>query len=68
MTRFMFSLVGTSQTPILELPVYSAAQLNAAISRARFIDGMMVQIDGEVVNVPVLIPVSRIQMIMELPE
>jgi hypothetical protein len=64
----MFSLVGTSQTPILELPVYNAAELNTAIARARFIDGTMVQIDGEAVNVPVLIPVSRIQMIMELPE
>ena len=39
MTRFMFSLVGTSQTPILELPVYSAAQLNAAM-RASIVNNM----------------------------
>lgn len=64
----MFSLIGTPQTPVLELPVYNAAELNAAIARARFVDGMMVEIDGQPVNVPVLIPVSRIQMIMELPE
>ena len=68
MARFMFALIGTHQTPILELPVSSVAELNMAIARTRFIDGLMVEIDGEGANCPVLIPVSRIQMIMELPE
>ena len=68
MARFMFALVGTSQAPVLELPVASVAELKAAISRARFIDGVMVEIDGQGVHCPVLIPACRIQMIMELSE
>lgn len=68
MARFMFALIGTPQTPILDLPVRTVAELNQAIARARFVDGLMVEIDGEGVHCPVLIPVSRIQMVMELPE
>lgn len=68
MARFKFSLIGTPQAPILDLPVSNVAELHAAIGRARFIDGEMVEVDGEVVRCRVLIPVGRIQMVFEVTE
>jgi hypothetical protein len=68
MARFMFALVGTPQRPVLDLPESDLGELQHSLGAARFIGGRMVQIDGGAVDTIVLIPVSRIQMIMELTE
>ena len=68
MARFKFALVGASQMPVLELPERNLGELHQAISRARFIGGRLVEIDGDAADSVVLIPVSRIQMILELAE
>jgi hypothetical protein len=68
MARFRFSLVGTPQRPILDIAVRDLGELHHALARARFIEGRMVEIDGEATDLPVLIPANRIQIVMELPE
>jgi hypothetical protein len=68
MARFKFSLVGSPQRPVLEIEVRDLGELHHAISGARFIEGRMVEIDGELTDCSVLIPANRIQIVMELPE
>ena len=68
MARFKFALVGTPQMPVLELPERDLGELHHAIGSARFIGGRMVEIGGAAVDSIVLIPVGRIQMILELSE
>jgi hypothetical protein len=54
--------------PVLDLPERDLGELHHAIGSARFLGGRMVEIDGNPVDSIVLIPVSRIQMILELAE
>ncbi|MFL6758566.1 hypothetical protein [Sphingomonas sp.] len=68
MTRFKFCMIGTPQSPILEMEARNVAELHHWIARARYIEGRMVEIAGEATDCPVLIPANRIQIVMELPE
>lgn len=64
MARFKFYMVGTSDTPALELPFANVRELNEVITRSRFIKGhMQVSEDGE--RCGVLVPTARIQLVME---
>ena len=62
---FKFFMTGTSEAPVLDLPVNNLSELHAHANRARFLEGEMVEIDGRGVSCRVLIPVSRIQMVAE---
>lgn len=68
MARFEFCLIGTSQRPVLEIDARDVGDLHDAMARARFIEGRMVQIEGEPLDCRVLIATHRIQMVLELPE
>jgi len=65
MARFKFCLVGSSQAPVLELPMRDVSELHAALSVSKFVEGLMVEIDGEVTACAVLIPTSRVLIVME---
>lgn len=68
MGRFKFCLIGSPQSPIVEIGVRHLCDLHLSIGRARFIEGRMIEIDGEAMDCPVLIPANRIQIVIELPE
>lgn len=68
MAKFRFCLIGTPQAPVLEIDVGNISELHHWISRARFIEGRMIRIDGEPTDCPVLIPTNRVQMIFEIAE
>lgn len=63
MARFKFFLIGSCDTPVLELPMADVGHLHDAISRARFIEGEMDMGDGT--HSGVLIPISRVQLIQQ---
>lgn len=65
MAAFKFFLVGTNEAPVLEVEADTLAQLSEIAARSRFIEGRMVEVDGEGVSCGALIPVSRIQLIAE---
>lgn len=65
MTRFKFCLVGSPQAPILELPMVDVSELHVALARSKYVEGRMVEIDGHETDCPVLIPTSRILMVMD---
>lgn len=68
MGRFKFCLIGTPQSPVLELEAEDVRELHYAIARSRYIEGRMVEIDGEPTDCDVLIPANRIQMIFGMVE
>ena len=68
MARFKFCLVGSPQAPVLELPVEDLTHLHARLAAAKFVEGRMVAIDDNATNCDVLIPTSRILMILAEPE
>jgi len=65
MARFKFFLIGTNEAPVLEMEATSLRQLNEDVSRNRFIEGHMVEINGRGEDRGVLIPTARIQFIAE---
>lgn len=66
MARFRFCLVGTSQSPIVDVQQSNLSELGDAMARQRFLEGVIVGIDGHDGECGVLIPVNRIQMISEV--
>ena len=56
--------MGSPQSPVLELPASSIAQLHVRLAGAKFVEGRMVSIDGSATSCDVLIPVSRILMVL----
>lgn len=66
MATFRFFLVGTSQSPIVEVEHANLQDLHATIECRRFLLGKMTEIDGYDVGCGVLIPINRIQMISEI--
>lgn len=68
MGRFKFCLIGSPQAPILELHARNVCELHHSLGCSRYIEGRMVEIEGEPTDCPVLIPANRIQIVMELPE
>ena len=65
MARFKFCLIGSSQAPVLELPMADVSELHDALSVSKYVEGRMVEIDGQATCCPVLIPTNRILMVME---
>lgn len=65
MARCKFCLIGASQAPVLELEADNTSELHHAIAYRRYIEGRMVEIDGEATDCSVMIPANRIQMIIE---
>ena len=41
------------------------SELHAALSVSKYVEGLMVEIDGHATRCPVLIPTSRILMVMD---
>lgn len=68
MGKFRFCLVGTPQSPVLELEARDVRELHHSLARTRFIEGRMVEIDGEPTDCEVLISANRVQMIFEIAE
>lgn len=64
MAQFRFCLIGSPQSPVLELPADSMTHLHARLAGAKFVEGRMVSIDGTVTSCDVLIPVGRILMVL----
>lgn len=65
MALFKFFLIGSSETPLLDVPFEHLSDLHHAMECSRFVEGHMVAVNGEPVSLNVLIPMSRIQMIAE---
>ncbi len=65
MARFRFFMIGTTESPVLELELDTLRELGEMAMRHRFIEGRMVEINGEGSAVGVLIPTSRIQLVAE---
>lgn len=65
MARFKFFLVGTTEAPVLEVEADTLRELGEMATRHRFVEGRMIEINGEGAAVGVLIPTSRIQLIAE---
>ena len=65
MARFKFYLIGSSDAPVLDVEAHDLTALNDAMSRNRFIEGRMAEPDAHGVMLGVLIPTTRIQLVME---
>lgn len=68
MARFRIFLTGNFEGSVVELPASTLAQVSALASERRFLSAEMIDVadnDGVCLNREVLIPVSRIQMILE---
>jgi hypothetical protein len=65
MARFKFFLIGTTEAPILEVEADTLRQLGEMAMRNRFIEGHMVEINGDGASCGVLIPTARVQLIAE---
>ena len=66
MGRFRFFLMGSSQSPTVEMSAVDLSQLGEIAKYSRFLEGQIVDCLDEEDACPVLIPVSRIQMITEV--
>lgn len=68
MARFRIFLAGNVEGSLVELPASSLAQVSALASERRFLNAEFIDVadsDGVCSNREALIPVSRIQMILE---
>lgn len=68
MARFRIFLAGNLEGSIVELPASTLAQVSALASERRFLPAELIDVadhDGVCSNREALIPVSRIQMILE---
>ena len=65
MARFKFCLVGSPQTPIVEVDVHDLHHLHEIMSRSRFVEGRIVEVDGEGANCGILISTSRVLVVIE---
>lgn len=68
MARFRIFLGGCCEATLVELPASTLAQVSALASERRFLTAELVDVvdqDGVCSNREALIPVSRIQMILE---
>ena len=66
MARFQFFLVGTSQSPVVEVGYKDLRELHEAIEHSRFLHGQLVEIEGHSIELGVIIPMNRIHMISEI--
>jgi hypothetical protein len=65
MAQFRVFLVGVPQPLQVDLPAGSASELVEIASRVRFLEGHMVEADSDGVCAGVLIPTSRLQLVIE---
>lgn len=65
-TKFRFCLMGSSQQPVIEVDVACLHDLHQLLSTNRFIEGRLVEIDGDGVQCNVLIAATRVQMVVEV--
>jgi hypothetical protein len=65
MARFRLFLIGSPQPLDVDLPASNVAELNEIASRARFMEGAMVEPDEQGVCAGILFQTSRIQLAME---
>lgn len=68
MARFRIFLAGNIEGSVVELPVSTLAQVSALASERRFLPAELIDVpdhDGVCSNREALIPVSRIQLILE---
>lgn len=68
MGRFRIFLAGNIEGSMIELPASTLAQVSALASERRFLTAELIDVadrDGVCSNREALIPVSRIQMILE---
>jgi hypothetical protein len=65
MALFRFCLLGLHDHPVVELDARDMQDLQHALSAGRFIRG---RLDGEGESIEVLIPVSRIQLVLGITE
>lgn len=66
MARFKFYLIGSCDSPVLDVAVSDLAELNRQMSCSRFVEGHMVEADLDGVLRGVLIATSRIQLVMDV--
>lgn len=65
MSRYRFVMIGSAQAPIVEVGVSCLSDLAAQASCSRWIEGEIVEVDGEAVSHRVLLPTGRIQMVVD---
>ncbi len=65
MSAYLFVLTGFDQKFLLEVEAQSLADLARELSCRRFLLGRIVAVDGEGTSRDVVVPVSRIGMIVE---
>jgi hypothetical protein len=65
MALYKFFLIGTNEAPVVEVEVDTLRELGESAIRNRFIEGRMVEIDGQARACAVLIPTARIQLVVE---
>ncbi|MBB4096971.1 hypothetical protein [Sphingomonas kyeonggiensis] len=66
MARFKFFLIGSTDAPVLDVEAIDLAELHALMSRERFIAGHMADPDTDGIFSGVLVPISRVQFVMEI--
>lgn len=62
---FRFHLIGSSQPLDVEIDAQAISDLDAILSRQRFVEGRMTQPDSDGLFAGVLIATSRIQCVIE---
>lgn len=65
MASFKFFLVGSTQAPILDVEASDLVELGEDLCHTRFLLARTSEVDGAPYACRVLVPVSRIQMILE---
>lgn len=65
MAKFQFVL-GAATAPILDTPFRDLADLTDELGQSRYIAGNLVAADGDAIGPNALVPVCRIQMIVEV--
>lgn len=65
MARFKLFLIGSPQPLLVDLPVSGVMELNDHASRCRFITGNLSDPDNNGVCSGLMIPTSRIQLVVE---
>lgn len=66
MASFKFFLIGTNEAPVMEVPFANLQELNKHMQCNRFIEGCIMDISGEEITCGALLPICRIQMVVEV--
>lgn len=66
MARYKFFLMGSRDAPVVEVAADTISDLKIDLSRNRFIEGRMVEIDEAGSSCGVLISCARVQLVREI--